>query len=184
MILSDLVFEIPRKASPALSDKFNIVMICSFAPDEPVQQVVKAAYELEDVHFYITGNTKNAPNKLLEERTDNVTFTGFLSDQDYYDLLHASDAIMVLVDRANTMQQGAYEAVSVKKPMILSNSEVLQDTYQQGVVFVENNELGIREGVLKMINNFPKMKEEMDALHHERLAVWDEKCSFLKGVIK
>lgn len=182
-ILSDLVFEIPKKNTLSLGTKYNIVAICSFSPDEPIEEIIEAARELSDIKFYITGDYNRA-KYLIEKKPINVYLTGFLPDQEYYDLLHASDLIMVLVNRENTMQQGAYEAISIKKPMILSNSKILKEIYKKGTVFVDNNRQAIKEGILLMIRNYDTYKNEMNLLFEERKKIWDQKCHYLWELIK
>lgn len=182
-ILGDLVFDIPKKNSLNLSGNFNIVVICSYDPDEPIKEILKTACELPNANFYLTGNHKRLSSKILELKPDNIKFTGFLPDQEYFDLLHACDAIMVLVNQDNTMQQGAYEAVSIRKPMILSNWKILKDTYKLGTVFVNNEQDSIKNGILKMIENYDLYKEQMHILFEERKKIWDQNCKALIGLI-
>lgn len=179
-LLADLVLDIPRTGTPRLSDRFNITVICSFDPDEPVAEILEAAGGCPDVTFYITGNPQRAPRSVRETRAENIVLTGFLPDADYFDLLHACDAIMVLVNRDNTMQQGAYEAVSLQKPMILSDWGLLRDTYGDGAVYVGNDAQSIRDGVARLRESYEFLRERIRFVYRERKEIWDRKCSYLR----
>ncbi|MCD4812023.1 hypothetical protein K8R14_05540 [bacterium] len=185
-ILSDLVVDIPKsdlKRKISMSEKFNIIVISSFAPDEPIEEILAAANQLSNVTFYVTGNFMQCKKELRDKKPKNVFFTGFLPDQEYFDLLHDCHSIMVLVDKDNTMQQGAYESLSVKKPMILSNWRVLREIYNKGTVFVENNEDSIKKGITLMIDQYNNYLKEIDTLYEERKNVWIGKCKFLMTLI-
>lgn len=179
-VLGDLVLDIPRTRAVNLGNRFNVTVICSFDSDEPVGEIMEAAKGAPDVTFHITGNLKRAPRSVREAGGGNIVLTGFLPDGDYFDLLHACDAIMVLVNRDNTMQQGAYEAVSVKKPMILSNWKLLRDTYGDAAVYVENDPESIRNGIAALRENYGFHRERVCSVFEERKRVWDHKCRQLR----
>lgn len=186
-IISDIVSDYPVGNTRELQGAFNIVFICSFAPDEPIAEVIKAAAglqsEVPDVIFYVTGNPQNADPELLRNIPDNIMLTGFLPDQDYFDLLHSADAIMVLCAHDNTMQQGAYEAVSASKPMILSDWSALRSIYPSGAVFVKNNAQSIQEGIKETIEKHHDLKIQMIQLKEERKVIWKNTCSYLHQLI-
>jgi glycosyltransferase involved in cell wall biosynthesis len=179
-LLGDLVLDIPLTKTVQLSNRFNIAVICSFDPDEPVWEILEAAKGSPDATFYITGNPERAGRSVRETRAENIVFTGFLPDADYFDLLHACDAIMALVNRDNTMQQGAYEAVSVRKPMILSDWELLRDTYGDGAVYVKSDVESIRGGIARLRQGYAFHQERIRSVYQERKKIWDGKCAYLR----
>ncbi|MBT0652931.1 glycosyltransferase [Geomobilimonas luticola] len=182
-IINDLVFDIPKQNEVMLSEKFNIVVVCSFDPDEPVEEIIAAAGELPKVSFYVTGNYQRSTRDLTIGKPDNLFFTGFVPDQDYFDILHSCNAVMVLVTQGNTMQQGAYEAVSVKKPMILSDWAILKETYPEGAIFVDNSKDSIRDGVLDLVNNYKDYCAQMEILHERRKQIWQQRCEYLLKLV-
>ena len=130
----------------------SIVYICTFSEDEPYNEVIKAANDV-DAHIYITGKPKkhiNAPY--------NVSLTGFLPKENYYTLLNSADAIMVLTNQDNCMLCGAYEAVTLEKPLILSNKKVLTEYFK--ATFTENDANSIAKAIRKTLNNKTNMKLE------------------------
>lgn len=180
-IISDIVMNIPCRESADLGDGFHVMVVCSFDPDEPIAEILAAAAELPEVSFKVTGNFRRLPPEQVRNSTPNVTFTGFLTDEDYFELLHACQAVMVLVDTEDTMQQGAYEAVSVKKPMVLSDWRLLRESYPCGAVFVANEPASIRDGVLRLIERYDEYVDGAERIHRERSAIWEENCRFLAG---
>ncbi|WP_136513123.1 glycosyltransferase family protein [Geomonas edaphica] len=178
-IISDIVMNIPCCRPVHLSDGFHVMVICSFDPDEPVAEIIAAAAQLPEISFMVTGNFERLAPELIGISTPNVTFTGFLPDDEYFALLHACQAVMVLVDTEDTMQQGAYEAVSVKKPMVLSDWRVLRESYPCGAVFVANEPASIRAGVLSLIEHYDEYVAGAERIHRERVAIWEENCCFL-----
>jgi glycosyltransferase involved in cell wall biosynthesis len=181
-IVTDVVMEIPRRRELHF-DGFSVVVICSFDSDEPIADILGAAAQLPDVTFYLTGNFRRAERRLVDGKSANVIFTGYLADQDYFDLLHGCDAVMVLVNTDNTMQQGAYEAVSVRKPMILSDWEVLRSVYDRGTVFVRNDGDAIAAGVQRLREGYAAYRAEMDELYEERKKVWERVCCDLLDLV-
>ncbi len=180
-IISDIVMNIPCGKPAPLGDGFHVMVICSFDPDEPIAEILAAAAELPEVSFMVTGNFGRLAPELIGSSTQNVTFTGFLPDDEYFALLHACHAVMVLVDTEDTMQQGAYEAVSVKKPMVLSDWRLLRESYPYGAVFVANEPASIRAGVLRLVEHYDEYLAGAERIHGERGAIWEENCRFLAG---
>jgi len=75
---------------------------------------------------------------------------------------------------------GAYEAVTLEKPIIISNSELLINTFNKGCVYVENNSDGIVKGITEMFENYIKYSNEIKNLKIELSKEFDEKILFLK----
>jgi glycosyltransferase involved in cell wall biosynthesis len=86
--------------------RFQVALVNSFGPDEPLQDVLTAAASLPEVRFCVTGSLQRAPEGLLEDAPANVTFTDYPPDDRYYALLSSSDAVICLTTRDHTMQQG------------------------------------------------------------------------------
>ena len=140
-----------------LSDKLNIVNICSFSDDEPYNEVIKAAEYLEkEASFYITGNFREKIKNEINYK--NITFTGYLERDDYLNLLASADLIIVLTLRENCLLCGAYEALFFEKPLILSRKNALIDYFGDAAIYCENRAEDIAEKVLWAKNNMGIMK--------------------------
>lgn len=183
-ILGDIAIDFPEVPARYLSNKFKLAYINGFAGDEPVEVVLRVASELPQVEFYVTGNLKHDRKNLRDKYPlSNVTFTDFLPDEDYLRLLKSVDAAMVLTTKDHTMQRGAYEAMSMGKPIIVSDWPVLRETFYKGAVYVANEEEKIREGILNMMADRRRLSQEVLELREERSKVYQEKILSLRGLI-
>jgi len=182
-ILPDIPFDFPKCRTIKLIAKFNIAVINTFSPDEPIKEILKAASALPDFHFYITGDTVQAKREYLVNHPKNVEFTDFMPDEEYVGLLRAVQVIMVLTNDNYTMQRGACEALSIGKPIITSNWPVLREFFNKGTVYVKNTASGIKEGVIDAQKNLEKLRAEIFALKMEKLLDWDEKHTELCDLI-
>jgi glycosyltransferase involved in cell wall biosynthesis len=172
MILDDVPTQFPAGRPYAVNGLANVAVISTFAPDEPLETVVTAAARLPDVHFYVTGDSRRASQSLLDKAPENVTFTGFLPDDDYFGLLRSADAVMALTTRDHTNQRGACEAVWLGKPLITSDWPVLKSLFNLGTVHVSNTIEGIEAGVLRALKDRPKLSQEMLHLQDARREAW------------
>jgi glycosyltransferase involved in cell wall biosynthesis len=127
--------------------RFKVTLISSFFSDEPVDLVLEAAEVLSEMTFYILGDTALAKRKLLSEAPDNVKFTGYLAGDEYWDLLDASQAVMVLTTAQNSLSSGAVEGMCIGKPLILSKQPALTEYFTKGAIFIDHSVEGIIHGL-------------------------------------
>jgi glycosyltransferase involved in cell wall biosynthesis len=159
----------------------RIVYICSFLPDEPVEALLGAAARLgEDFRFYVTGKVSKPNRDRVRSAPPNVTFTGFLPEQDYASLLGAADLVVVLTTRVNTLLCGAYEGVSLGKPLILSDQVVLREYFTKGVVLTENTPESIEAAIRKGARERARLAAEMGDLVPALRADWDARFARLR----
>ncbi|WP_415280894.1 hypothetical protein [Candidatus Nitrososphaera sp. FF02] len=151
----------------------EIVVPSSFAYDEPVQEILRAATALPKTRFYLTGDSSKAGNGVLKEQPDNVQFTEYLKADDYARLLHSSDAVMALTTRDRTMLAGAYEAVALQKPLITSNWPPLRRYFNKGTVHVDNTAEGIIAAVQTVKRRKRELEREMGQLREEKTREWE-----------
>ena len=99
--------------------RFKFLYVCSWAADEPYDEVISAFSEINNnqISCYITGNFEKA--KVVIPSTENIILTGFISDSDYHDLIESCDAMIVLTRRDDCLTCGAYEALSSCKTGVL-----------------------------------------------------------------
>ena len=182
-VLKDPVTEYPLE-KVQMNGSFNITVVNTFKSDEPLEEVLKAAAALPNVKFYITGNKRKADPQILDAAPDNVSFTGFLPNEQYYGLLSASDAVMCLTTRDHTLQCGACEALSLERPVITSDWPMLKEYFHQGTVHVPNTGEGIRAGVLEMQKNHETYQAEIAALRKKQRQEWEARVEQLAGLIQ
>lgn len=184
-VLQDRVPALPKYKKLKLKrNNFNIGVVNTFSADEPVDQILITAKNLPYVNFYITGNTVHAKKHFLKDKPANVFFTGFLPENKYIGLLRAVDAVIVLTTRNYTVLSGAYEAVSVGKPMIISDWPVLRKYFNMGAVYTNNNWKSIKKAVESTIKNRRKLNREIKILRNKHLEEWDKKIEILKNQMR
>jgi glycosyltransferase involved in cell wall biosynthesis len=184
VVITDIPYEdvLYRSDRKRLTDKFSLCFICTYGSDEPYQQVFEAFKDRDDVVLYVTGNYKT--KNIEVEHYPNIHFTGYLSIEEYTATINNVDAIMVLTTRENTMQRGGSEAVSVSKPLITSNTVMLNEYFTAGTVFVDNTRDGIMEGVNQLRNHYETYRAEMEAFRAHRRTTYVEKISEFLEIIE
>jgi glycosyltransferase involved in cell wall biosynthesis len=158
---------------PAVKKK--VTFICTFADDEPMEEVKKSCQLNYDVLFYITGKPKE---KDREGWSDNVTLTGFLKEEEYQSLLQNSDVILVLTTKENLLLCGAYEAVSLNKPLVTSDQLALKEYFYKGALYSDNTGQGISDAVNQAFMDIEQLQLDMSEYNKEISVAW--KCKFQK----
>ncbi len=165
LVLDDAPLQVMAEAMlPPESSFKKVVVISSFAWDEPIDLVLKAAESIPDVEFYITGDYRRGSETLLKTKPANVYFTGFVPRVEYFRHLSSANAVMVLTTRDHTMQRGAWEALYYGQPLILSDQRTLRSYFDKGTILVPNTVEGIVAGVEEMRRREKELRDEMTAL--------------------
>jgi glycosyltransferase involved in cell wall biosynthesis len=124
----------------------NVIFICTFAADEPLDAVLAAARELPDVRFRITGDTRKLRARDRQAAPDNVDWTGYLRGSDYPQALADADAVITLDERDQSVPRSAYEAVYARRPLITTDYPHMRALFPHAV-FVQNTGQAIAAGV-------------------------------------
>ena len=178
IILQDNLPEFEGITKIPLKGEFNIVSICTFEDDEPYQEVIRAAGLLDsDTFVYITGRFQKINQEIINKASENVIFTGFLPDQQYVNLLASSNTVLDLTMEPDCLVCGAYEAVALGKPAILSDDPSPRNYFTRGVVYTENNAESISNAIQFMICHEAEMKNEVIELKDELQKTWKHNLS-------
>lgn len=145
----------------------NFVWIASYSPDEPLEIVFDVARSMPNVNIYITGNIKKARKHFVEhcKKFKNIILTGFLPTEKYNSYIKGSTAVIALTTLDNTMQRGAYTALSYNVPIITSNWSLLKDSFYKGTVHIENNAIGLENAIKEICNNRDRYRKEISELN-------------------
>ena len=183
-IIVDVPSEFPEGKPYVLEHPFNVAMVSSFAPDEPLDEVIQVAQSLPDVGLYITGDPARSHKRLASDLPPNVHLTGFLPEGEFYGLLRSAQCIMALTKQDHTMQRGACEAVWLSQPIITSDWPLLRQTFHKGTVHVDNTVEGIRTGILQMRAKREQLAHEVLLLQEERRQQWEGITRRLETLIR
>ena len=121
------------------------VAICGWAADEPIEALVAAARD-RPWRLVLTGR----PRMTLDTPA-NVELAGFLPDDAYVALLARADAVVVLTTREDTLLSGAWEAIALARPVVLSGTRALRTTFGDGVAYVDATSAGIADGIDRVL---------------------------------
>lgn len=177
-ILPDPLPDLGNVETPSSKPRgFNIAFICSWADDEPYGQVINASRHLNDnVSVYITGRS-NGRERPYEPIPDNVILTGYLADEQFTSLLHRSDLIVDLTTRDDCLVCGAYEAVSVGRPLLLSDTRALREYFNKGAVYTNNTVKDIAEKINYARRNIVRLTHDVYELKVDMVERWNSAFS-------
>jgi glycosyltransferase involved in cell wall biosynthesis len=161
----------------------NVVMVSSASPDEPIKEVLKAARDLPEMRFYITGDYSKSRQHIIDSASSNVHFTGYLREG-FFSLLNAADVIMDLCVEDYQFLSGANEALWLGKPLITSKGPVLEGYFNRGTIHVDNTAAGIRRGLLETQDRLVELEAEMLSLQVVRRREWWTRANQLLTLIE
>jgi glycosyltransferase involved in cell wall biosynthesis len=140
--LPDLVAPASRAPSGADADPRPLVVaVCGWGLDEPIEALVGSATD-RPWQLVLTGRVRRELSP-----PPNVTLAGFLDDAAYVELLARADAVVVLTERDDTLLSGAWEAIALERPLVLSGTTALRTTFGDGIVYVDPNPASIAGGI-------------------------------------
>ena len=163
----------------------RVAVISSFDPDEPIAEIFAAARLLPQVTFYFSGSPKPVVAKLLAQKPENVVLTGFLPDSVYSGLLKNVNGLVVLTKEPNILNCGAYEALAVAKPAVLSDWPQIRRCFTHGFIYVTNTPEAIAQGIKQMLSKQVELTDEIVDMRLElvnkRQPEFEKFVALLKG---
>ncbi|MCI5120930.1 MAG: glycosyltransferase family 1 protein [Candidatus Electrothrix sp. AUS4] len=176
-VLVDKLPQFKNLAEKRLQGKFNAVFICTYANDEPYEEVVQAASLLpSSTCIYITGRIPLKFNR--ENVPDNVILTDYLSETDYVNLLYSADVIMDFTSLDWCLVCGGYEAISLGQPLITSDTVALRDLFEETAVYTMNFPISIAGSINAVQNMHGDYVKKTEAYRDVFLSRWNR--SFLE----
>ena len=154
LTLPDSLPVIPELASmPARdSDTPSIAVIATFRADEPIAEIFAAAATMPDIRFSISGPSKRYRGS-SGEIPPNVRLTGFLPDSEYWQLLAQATVVCDLTLKPDCIVCGAYEALAVGKPMVLSDNPATRELFGPAAILTGNGAGEIAAALRKAIDH-------------------------------
>lgn len=158
-------------------DPNKLVFVCRWSADEPYEEVISSFGLLKkqrpELSLYITGKP---PIKILERKlTRGIHLTGFLEEKDYQTLLKSSSLMIVLTNRTDSLNCGAYEALSLAKPCILYNTDTLRQFFGESFYYSDLDSYSITDAVLKSLGDRNQIIGRMEERRVNYLADYDAK---------
>jgi hypothetical protein len=161
---------------------YKLVLICTYAPDEPFMKVIEACSNIDQVRLYVTGRVPDRIKHLASP--PKLTFTGYIDEETYWMLLAEAHIIIDLTEMDNCLVCGAYESIALQKPLILSNNEASIATFNKNAIHVENDVPDIHKAILNIISDFPSIKEQASHGTEFFLASQKKRISLLQNQLE
>jgi hypothetical protein len=169
---------------PEENERCNYVLfICTFAKDEPYEEVFKAARLLPDVPIWVTGNYKKVGINPDDYKDTNLNFLGRIDWAEFETTLRKALVIIDLTTRENCLVCGGYEAVSVEVPLILSDTQALRTYFNRGVIYTKNDAESLAVSIKAAIENNDVLQREIQRLKKELEESWQLAKSRLESLL-
>jgi Glycosyl transferases group 1 len=181
-VLPDAIPSVPQGTARQLGAGFNVALIATFAKDEPIGAIFDAVRGA-DLQLYVTGNQRKLAQRDAANVPGNVRFTGFLAEQDYWDLLRGADAIIDLTLKPNCLVCGAYEALAVGRPVLLSDNAASMELFGDGAAYTDNTPQGIRRAIERLRSEPARWEAAATGKASELAVRWDEQARGLTRIL-
>jgi glycosyltransferase involved in cell wall biosynthesis len=169
-------------AMRSLAAGFTVVLIATYASDEPIAEVFEAVRG-SDIQLYVTGNARKLDTEIRNGAPANVHFTGFLEEGAYWDLLRSADAIIDLSLIDDCLVCGAYEALALAKPMVLSRNAASVELFGEAAVFTDNTSADIRRALSALRSRYVQIQDDAQHKTRELTERWDRSAKDLAALI-
>ncbi len=187
LILPDKLPHIPERPVPKLLDAAQrpaIVLVCSFAWDEPIEEILEGLVQLDtDYSLFVTGK-KSKAGALLRFESDRIKFTDYLPEAEFEALIQHSDLIIDITVDERILVCGAYEAVSVGVPSVLADFPVTRALFRRGTVYAKNSSKDYADAVAQFLARQNELRSEMGAFSGEFAQFWAKQFEMTNSAIQ
>lgn len=159
----------------------SVLVVNTFAADEPLDEILHAASKLSEIHFYVTGRLDAAQSKRVRSAPDNVHFTDFIPFEEYVSLLKSVDAVLALTTRDFTLQSGGMEAMYMGKPLVTTRFPYLMSHFYQGTLYAVPEAGDIAEKLLEALEHRKKLGRQMENMREAHTRDWQRKVTDVYG---
>jgi len=178
MMVENTVNEV---AGIKLSEETYIIVPCSMAEDEPLDELFSAIELVPEALFVVTWFYDRLPSELRSRAPKNLRFTGFLEEPDFNALYAGANAAVVLTTREGTQPSGASEAIALGVPLVVSDIGTTRYLYKDKPVFVNNNAASIASGVRIALSDYAKWSSLISDLKNDLDSEARSQIDFIKS---
>lgn len=167
LVLHDTLSE-PTAPRTQANDGAPLVLVpLSYDTDEPLHEILAAAARRPDLRWVLTGR---APQEYRGAAAEHVEFPGYVSNEEYDQLLGTADVVLALTTREDTLQRAGYEAANGARPLVTSATAALKDFFEDSAVYTEPTADGIVAAVTEALDRGPELVERIREVHARRRA--------------
>ncbi len=161
-----------------------VIVPWSFAPDEPISELIRAAETMPETVFVMTWFAEKLPADIKDNLPSNLVLTGYLNDNDFTAMFSQAAAALVLTTREGTQPSGATEAVALGVPLILSDLKTTRRLYEDMPIYVDNTVDGIQRGVQQAFSEQDERKARVLAFKNTLSIRLEEEVSNVKSLLR
>ena len=188
-VLQDKIPNLDEGSTRNLIGKQNLLFVCTYSDDEPVSEVLEAASLIDpSIAIYVSGNYRKWPELDAPpggyDYSSNVRLTGFVDEIEYQTIFRSVDAAIVLTTRENLLTCGAYEAIALNKPLVLSNSVAIKEYFRKGARYTDNSAGSIAKEISKVCENIQEYRAEVREFRRELSAEWNQRFSEIQEIVR
>jgi glycosyltransferase involved in cell wall biosynthesis len=184
-ILEDKLPDLHLAQPEELSDEQSLLYVASFSADEPVEAVIDAARQLEgEATLYISGNPARLDPGIRASLPPNVHLTGFLPEAHFQSLMASVDVVIGLTRQDHTLLCCAYEAVSLGKPLVLSDTMALRRYFRRGAVYTGHQPEQLAEAFRSALRERDLLAEQAQGLAVSLEKEWQPRFSALVAIVR
>jgi glycosyltransferase involved in cell wall biosynthesis len=163
----------PARPGP---ERRTVLYVCIFAPDDPVHEVLEALSGLDEISLRVTGQP---PLGFDVGRYPGVEFTGYLRGPRYREALERADIVLSLTTEPTSAVRVGFEAVFGRRPLVVSDWPLLREAFPYAV-HVENTAPGIRQGILRAVEDWEELARDADRALEVTERRWSEQLGVLR----
>jgi glycosyltransferase involved in cell wall biosynthesis len=175
LILPDPVPSVaPAQAQVLRADEpLRVLVIATYAADEPIAAILESAKAVQgQIEFQFTGNFRKLPAHVIEAAAPNVKFLGFLQESDYWERMRNAHAVLDFTLLDDCLVCGAYEAVAVGRPMLLSDTRALKDYFRIGALYSAADPAAITIAVRQLRTDYADLCTQITSLRSLLQTEW------------
>ncbi len=177
---------LPQPLSAGQPDKLvekSVFLICTFAVDEPYQNVFDAMNLLsrKGYHLYVSGNYKKVG--LDSNRYSGVTLLGYIDKELYWSYLGHCSVVVDLTKWEDCLVCGAYEALAQGQPLVLSDTSALRNYFMQGATYTTHQPSAIAAAIEFAYENREHLSEQAGYWREENRAYMADNLKRLRKKI-
>lgn len=130
----------PNSVKPAAlqAAEKSVLFVCSYDWDEPYAAVFEAAKALGELGFRVYASGAYSRVGVSPQDVPHVTLLGYVARSEYEAYIQHVDVVLDLTIWQDCLVCGAYEAMAVGKPCVLSRTRSLTELFTHGTVFTSH----------------------------------------------
>lgn len=171
-----------RKISLKLGSK--IFMVNRFANDDAWKEVIETARIMPWALFFITGDSKKISDKFKKIFPANVILTGYLNHKEFIALMNRCDIVLALTKRQDTVLWSIREIMSLGKPFITSDTEVLKHYFGEIAIFSNHNPKDLKKKIKETWDKRFEIKGKIEMFLEKDAQRWQEDIKNIKNIIQ